>query len=122
MGADTVIRPMNRIAPALTNVTQCTLDDIVRRIVEVAQPETIILFGSAARGEMGPHGDLDLLIIKSGADHWGLSRKIRRALRGVKAAVDLVIATPEDIERYKDSHALVYKPALQEGLVLHDAA
>ena len=111
-----------RAAPALSNVAQSTLDDIVRRIVEAAQPEKIILFGSAARGEMGPHSDLDFLIIKAGADHWGLSRRIRRALRGVKAAVDLVIATPEDIERYKDSHALVYKPAIREGLVLYDAA
>jgi predicted nucleotidyltransferase len=33
---------------------QKTLDDIIRRIVEVAHPEKIILFGSAARGEMGP--------------------------------------------------------------------
>ena len=113
---------MNRTAPELANVEQSTLDEIVRRIVEVAQPEKIILFGSAARGEMGPHSDLDFLIIKSGADHWGLSRRIRRALWGVKAAVDLVIATPEDIERYKDSHALVYKPALREGTVMYDAA
>ena len=59
---------MNRTAPELANITQSTLDDIVRRIVEVAQPEKIILFGSAARGEMGPHSDLDFLVIKSGAD------------------------------------------------------
>jgi predicted nucleotidyltransferase len=44
-------------------VDQKTLDDIIRRIVEVAQPEKIILFGSAARGEMGPNSDVDLLII-----------------------------------------------------------
>ena len=31
---------------------QDTLDEIIRRIVAVAQPEKIILFGSAARGEM----------------------------------------------------------------------
>ena len=35
------------------------LDDILRRIVRVAAPERIILFGSAARGEMGPHSDID---------------------------------------------------------------
>jgi hypothetical protein len=29
------------------------LDEIMRRIVEIAAPEKIILFGSAARGEMG---------------------------------------------------------------------
>lgn len=32
---------------------QKTLDDLIRRIVEVAQPQNIILFGSAARGGMG---------------------------------------------------------------------
>ena len=40
---------------------QKTLDDIVGRIVEVAQPERIILFGSASRGDMGPLSDVDLL-------------------------------------------------------------
>jgi len=30
------------------------LDTIIERIVEVANPERIILFGSGARGEMGP--------------------------------------------------------------------
>ena len=40
------------------------LDDVVRRIVAVARPERIILFGSAARGQMAPHGDVDLLVVK----------------------------------------------------------
>ena len=31
-------------------LSQRTLDDIIRRVVDVAQPERIILFGSAARG------------------------------------------------------------------------
>ena len=104
------------------SLDQETLDDIINRIVEVAQPEKIILFGSAARGEMGPHSDLDFLIIKSGAHRRELTVRIIRALYGVKAAVDLIVATPEDIERYKDSHALVYKPALQEGKVVYEAA
>ena len=32
------------------------LQEIVRRVVAVAQPEKIILFGSAARGELKPGG------------------------------------------------------------------
>ncbi len=43
---------------------QKTLDDIIRRVVEVAQPERIILFGSAARGDMTRNSDVDLLIIR----------------------------------------------------------
>ncbi len=38
------------------------LDTVIERIVEVADPERMILFGSAARGEMGPHSDFDLLV------------------------------------------------------------
>jgi predicted nucleotidyltransferase len=47
------------------------LDGIIARIVEVADPERIILFGSAARDEMGPHSDLDLLVVKEGDFHRG---------------------------------------------------
>ena len=36
-------------------LTEEALHEIVRRVVEVAQPEKIILFGSAVRGEMGPN-------------------------------------------------------------------
>jgi len=45
-----------------SDVDQETLEEIIRRIVQVAQPERIILFGSAARGEMKPHSDVDLLV------------------------------------------------------------
>ena len=51
-------RPSIRIKPVL--------DEIVRRIVAVAQPEKVILFGSAARGDMNRHSDLDLLVVKDG--------------------------------------------------------
>ncbi|HEV8717222.1 MAG TPA: nucleotidyltransferase domain-containing protein, partial [Candidatus Binatia bacterium] len=47
-------------------VSQEKLELIIKRIVEVAQPEKIILFGSAAREEMGPNSDVDLLVIKAG--------------------------------------------------------
>ena len=62
-------------------VDQKTLDDIIRRIVEVAHPEKIILFGSAARGEMGPNSDVDLLVIKSGAHRLDLAGQIYMAAR-----------------------------------------
>lgn len=101
---------------------QKTLDDIIRRIVEVAQPEKIILFGSAARGDINRHSDVDLLIIKEGAHRRNLAGRIYENLYGVGAAVDVVVVTPADVERYKDSHMLVIKPALREGKVVYEAA
>ncbi len=98
-----------------------TLDDIIRRVVEIAQPEKIILFGSAARGDVGPNSDVDLLIVKEGADALNLMAQIYRKLHGVGAAVDAIVVSPEDVERFKDSHALIIKPALREGRVVYEA-
>jgi predicted nucleotidyltransferase len=53
------------------------LRDIIRRVVEAAHPDKIILFGSAARGEMGPNSDVDLLVIKGGKfNRWRLMTTI----------------------------------------------
>ena len=102
-------------------LSQETLDDIVRRIVEVAEPERIILFGSVARGEANRHSDVDLLVVKDGSDLRRLAARIYRRLYGVGAAVDIVMVTPRDVERYRDSHALVIKPALREGTVMYES-
>ena len=101
---------------------QAILDDIIRRIVEVAQPEKIILFGSAARGDMNRHSDVDLLIIKECANPLELMGQIYQNLHRVGAAVDAIVVTPQSVERYKDTHALVIKPALREGKVVYEAA
>ena len=98
------------------------LAEVIRRVVEVAQPEKIILFGSAARGDMNRHSDVDLLVIKEGVHRRDLAGRIYENLYGVGAAVDVVVVTPADVERYKDSHALVIKPALQEGKVVYEVA
>lgn len=98
------------------------LDDVIARIVEVADPERIILFGSAARDEMGPHSDLDLLVVKKGDFHQGrLIEEIYMNLIGAGQAVDVIVATPEEVEHYRDSPALVIAPALQEGRIVYDA-
>ena len=103
------------------SLSQETLNDIIRRVAEVAEPERIILFGSAARGEMSRHSDVDLLVVKDGSDLRRLTARVYRRLYGVGAAVDIVMVTPQDVERYRDSHALVIKPALREGTVMYES-
>ena len=51
-----------------------------------------------------------------------LAGRIYDNLYGAGAAVDVVVVTPGDIARYRDSHALVIKPALNEGRVVYEAA
>lgn len=96
------------------------LAEIIKRIVEVADPEKIILFGSGARDDIGPNSDLDLLVIKSGAKRRQLAQKIYKNMFGVNQPLDIIVVTPEDIESYQDSHSLVIKPALEEGRVVYE--
>src|SRR5271166_6040179 len=103
-------------------VKRHVLADVIRRVVAAAQPDKIILFGSAARGEMGPNSDLDLLVIKGGRYHRRrLTTTIYRHLRGTDAPVDVVVVTPQEVELYGDSPYLVIYPALREGKVVYGA-
>lgn len=101
-------------------VREAILQEIISRIVEVAQPEKIVLFGSAARGVMGPNSDIDLLVVKRGVHRRRPAQAIYERLYGVGQAVDVVVVTPEDIERYGSSYALVIEPALREGEVVYE--
>lgn len=107
---------------AVPEVDQALLDEIVRRVVEVAHPDRIILFGSAARGKMGPDSDLDLLVIKSGVTHRRrLAQEIHLRFFGIGVPIDVVVATPEDIETLAGQPGSIIDPALHEGKEIYAA-
>jgi predicted nucleotidyltransferase len=111
------------IREAAVQVPEGDLREIVRRIVEATHPDKIILFGSAARGAMGPNSDLDLLVIKAGDyRRRAVAVDVLRALRGIEYSTDVVVATPREVERYKDSYCLVIHAAIREGKVICDKA
>ena len=95
------------------------LDEVVRRVVEVADPDAIVLFGSAARDGIGPNSDIDLLVIKAGAHRRQLAQAIYRHLMGLGQAVDIVVLTPEDVQRYQHCPGMVVEPALREGKAIY---
>ena len=98
------------------SLKQEVLEEIIRRGVDMARPERIILFGSAARGEMGPNSDVDLLVVKGGKfDHRRLTGDIYMSLHGVGQAVDIALVTPQQVDQHRDTHWLVIAPALRDG-------
>jgi len=100
-------------------ISEETLQEIVRRIVEAVAPEKIILFGSAVQGDMGPDSDLDLLVVKSNVHRRATAHLIEESLIGIQIPTDIIVATPEDLERHKDTIGLIYRPALREGKVIY---
>ncbi|MEK7275609.1 MAG: nucleotidyltransferase domain-containing protein [Candidatus Desantisbacteria bacterium] len=67
----------------MKQISNQIIDEIIKRIIECANPVKIILFGSFVRGEQTEESDIDLLVIE---DNVMFRRKemikIRRALQG----------------------------------------
>lgn len=98
------------------------LKEVVRRIIEAAHPLRIILFGSAARGEMGPDSDLDLLVVMpDGIHHRQVARTVYMALSGLSISKDIIVVTEGDIQNYGQNPSLIIAPALADGKELYHA-
>jgi len=97
------------------------LRTMVDRIVAGWSPLQIILFGSHARGDAGPHSDIDLLVVLPAiADKRGVTVAIRRALADLPVSKDIVVSTPEEIARRGSLVGTVLRPALREGRLVYE--
>jgi predicted nucleotidyltransferase len=97
------------------------LPEIIRRLLRVSAPEKIILFGSYARGDIQPDSDIDLLVVlRDVKSPRAEITRLRQALRGLLVPVDVVVATPQQIEQYGHVNGLIYQSALTEGKVLYE--
>lgn len=101
---------------------ESTIGETVRRIVETVQPKRVVLFGSAARGEMGPDSDLDFLVVVPDGNHRRkTAQRICSSLVGVGFASDIVVVTESDIDAYQDNPGTVIAAALREGRAVCNA-
>lgn len=108
---------------AVMGVDDSLIQEIVRRLLDVAQPDRIILFGSAATGKMTSDSDIDLLVIEPEPDNTrDESVKLRRALGEVGYPVDVIVISTERFEETKNIIGGIAYPAHKYGRVLYEAA
>ena len=104
-----------------TTVATDWLPEIVNRLVREFDPLKIILFGSHARGEANMYSDLDLLVVlRSVSPKRREVVEMRRALGDLPVSKDVIVTTPEEIDRRGDLVGTVLRPALREGRVLYE--
>ena len=99
------------------------LAEIVRRLVEVLQPERIYLFGSRAQGDAGPDSDYDLLVVvpDDAPPERKSSRLAYEALWGVAVPVDMVVMREEFFDKRRVVIASLPGTVEREGQVLYAA-
>jgi predicted nucleotidyltransferase len=98
------------------------IDKILNAIFKVIIPDKVILFGSQARGDARPDSDYDILVIKSGIEDESKIEGdiyVKFFYEDVPVAVDVIVAKPEDIEKYKEKIGCFLKSALKEGITIY---
>ena len=98
------------------------VDELIRRIVGAAHPLRIVLFGSAARGEMGPDSDIDVMVVMpEGTHRLNTAQYLYKQLFGFGFPVDILVTTPGVLEQHKNNIGLIYRTVLAEGKEVYAA-
>ena len=97
-----------------------TIREAVIRLRADTRTQRIILFGSQARGDAHAGSDIDLLVIESEvADRGAELVRLRRLLRRLPAAFDVLVYTQGELDRWGKEPGSALYWALKEGKVLH---
>ena len=116
---------MSRSSQAVefTDQDRALYEEIVRRIVALADPDKIIIFGSRARGDHRPDSDIDILVIKESTEpRYRRPGPLYGALATLPRAVDIDISvyTPEEVADWRDVRQAFVTTAAREGIVLYE--
>lgn len=106
-------------------ITNELLQQMVKVIVDEADPEQVILFGSHARGDASADSDVDLVIVES--DSFDESRdrraeivRLSRALADFAVPKDILVYSSDEVRHWRNSINNVLARALREGKVLYE--
>ncbi len=99
------------------------IKEMVRLIAREHDPLRILLFGSRARGTAKPQSDIDLIVVFAEvANAMERAISIRRTLRDMEFAKDVIVTTPKEIQRCEPLCGHVLHYAIPESRVLYERA
>ena len=101
------------------------LRQMVGVIVDEVSPESVILFGSRARGDEKEDSDYDFVVVESmpfgnGRDRRAEATRLWKALAGFGVSKDILVFSRDEVEYWRDSLNHVLARALREGRVLYE--
>lgn len=97
--------------------------EITKKLKEEYHPEKIILFGSAARGEVKPGSDIDYFIVKNSKNpRHRKAVDIFYLLSGLdrEYPVDFIVFTPSELKQRLELGDFFVKNILEEGKILYE--
>lgn len=109
----------------MTEVNEEMFQRMTRAIVDEADPEQVILFGSRGRGDARDDSDVDLIVVEAepfgpGRDRVKEMARLYRALAGFMVPTDILVYSTADVEYWRDSLNHVLARALRDGKVVYE--
>lgn len=102
---------------------QAMVQEAIRRIVEVAHPFRIVLFGTAAREGVLEDSDLDLLVVcKSPIDRLRMAGLVYVDMTRFGLPIDVLVVSEKSLNEMKDDPGYIGGTALNEGRPIDPAA
>jgi predicted nucleotidyltransferase len=100
-------------------IDQGLLKEIVSRLQQT-KPARMYLFGSQAMGTAGDESDIDLLLVKdtvtSKIKEMNAARKL---LRGLGKSFDIIVASQEEFDFYRNQVNSVHHAAANYGRIIY---
>lgn len=105
----------------LRKVSPRLIAKVIQQIVKGTHTQKVILFGSYAYGQPGPHSDVDLLIImESRRRPAERAVQIARLLQFYPFSMDIFVRTPAEIRKRLQMGDPFYREIMQRGKILYD--
>lgn len=100
-------------------IDQAIIEKAADLLLEAAPAGSrVILFGSHARGDAGPHSDLDFLVVEPKvADHRTEMLRLEDVLEPLGLPTDVLVTTESLFEEWHDTPGTVLYEAAKEGMV-----
>lgn len=109
----------------MSNVKDNVVQGMVQKLVDLLDPERIILFGSRARGTANLRSDVDLLVVIRAAQtepRLQTFGRIYRALAGSGVAKDILLYSQPEVAQLALQKNHVVARALRDGIAVYERA
>ena len=114
---------MTTAAEPAWQITPEKVQMVVQRLIEVANPKKIVLFGSYVRGEATRDSDLDVLVVTSHEVESPRreSVRLRNFLTDINMPMDIVVVPFSRFEALREKLGLIYREADRHGKVVYES-
>ncbi len=101
-------------------VNPADIKNVAKRIGDAVNADTIILFGSYARGEASENSDVDFLVVaESDLPRFKRSRELHKLFKPYPFGMDILVYTPAEMQKGSKTPLSFVSTVLREGKTVY---